>query len=171
MLHVNINSSTKPCTCSLWHTIGKLTVILYNAVAYTAFYYIQFLKNLPQQIIHHLQTFLLHSGQDPTFHSMLQLSLALLTDTNTHKLDNLHVTGQIWFQVNFDLTSVHSQFPLSLSPNYSWWYAGEMSTKNNDFPSVHSVSETRRPWNLGIILHVYITKSVSSIANRQIPIY
>ena len=63
MLHVNINSSTKPCTCSLWHTIGKLTVILYNAVAYTAFYYIQFLKNLPQQIIHHLQTFLLHSSQ------------------------------------------------------------------------------------------------------------
>ena len=40
--------------CSLWHKIDELTVILYNALAYTAFYYIQVLKNLPQQIIHHL---------------------------------------------------------------------------------------------------------------------
>ena len=31
----------------------------------------------------------------------------------------IYVTGQIWFQVNFDLTEVDSQFPLSSSSN-SW---------------------------------------------------
>ena len=31
----------------------------------------------------------------------------------------VHVTCQIWFQVNFKLTQVDSQFPLSPSPNYS----------------------------------------------------
>ena len=30
-----------------------------------------------------------------------------------------YVTGQVWFQVNFDLTLVDYQFPLSPSPN-SW---------------------------------------------------
>ena len=30
-----------------------------------------------------------------------------------------YVTGQVWFQVNFDLTLVDSQFPSSPSPN-SW---------------------------------------------------
>ena len=30
-----------------------------------------------------------------------------------------YVTEQVWFQVNFDLTLVDSQFPLSPSPN-SW---------------------------------------------------
>ena len=30
-----------------------------------------------------------------------------------------YVTGQIWFQVNFDLTKVDSQFPLFPNPN-SW---------------------------------------------------
>ena len=30
-----------------------------------------------------------------------------------------YVTGQVWFQVNFDLTLVDSQFPLSPCPN-SW---------------------------------------------------
>ena len=31
----------------------------------------------------------------------------------------VHVTCQIWFQVNFKLTQVDSQFPFSPSPNYS----------------------------------------------------
>ena len=70
-----------------------------------------------------------------------------------HRYNNIFITGQIWFQGNFDLTQVESQFSLPPSPRTQWKLRSNLCLKKKTFNMKLDLYIV--PWTLLKLLHCF----------------